>query len=126
MNSKVVLDAQNFNNLEEFYHEIYGLMKLYDDWKPAYNLDTLNDMLYSGFGEHETELIWENSEKSKSDLGKTATIQFYQNKINQGKPFNVNWAKEKLNALNENRGQTLFEILVEIFETHPKIKLNLN
>ena len=126
MKQKVILDAENFNNLDEFYIEIYGLMNLYEDWKPAHNLDTFNDMLYSGFGEAPVELIWKNSEKSNMDLGKMATIQFYQDKINHGKPFDVEWAKEKLKAIHENRGQTLFNILVEILETNPKIELHLN
>lgn len=124
MKPEFVLNGNDFDDLEGFYLVIYKLMTLYEDWKPAHNLDALNDMLYSGFGE-EAILIWENSEKSKIDLGTDATIDFYQNKINKGYPFNVEWAQEKLDELEVRKGQTLFDILVEIFSEHPKIKLIL-
>lgn len=124
MKPEFVINGNDFDDLEGFYVEIYKLMTLYDDWKPAHNLDALNDMLYSGFGENAI-LIWENSEKSKMDLGTDATIEFYQNKINQGHPFNIEWAQGKLDELEVGNGQTLFDILVEIFSEHPKIKLML-
>lgn len=99
MKQEFILNGNNFNDLNGFYIEIYKLMTLYEDWKRSHNLDALNDMLYSGFGE-EAILIWKNPEKSKIDLGTEATIDFYQNKINQGKPFNVEWAKEKLTEIH--------------------------
>lgn len=124
MNSKFFLNAYKFNDLKGFYEEIYSLMNLYEDWKPSHNLDALNDMLYSGFGENAV-LVWLNSEKSRKDLGKEATIEFYRNKINQGKPFNVEWAKSKLTEIEIGKGQTLFEIILEIFAEHPRVKLIL-
>lgn len=124
MKLEFTLKGNNFNDLDGFYIEIYRLMKLYDDWKPAHNLDALNDMLYSGFRENAV-LIWENSAKSKMDLGAKATIKFYQNKINHGQPFNVEWSKGKLTEIESGKGQTLFDILVEIFTEHPKIELIL-
>lgn len=120
-----ILNGNDFDDLEGFYIEIYKLMTLYDDWNPAYNFDVLNDMLYSGLGE-EAILIWKNSEKSKIDLGREATIHFYQNKINQGKPFNIDWAKEKLIEIEQGNGPTLFEIILEIITDHPKIELILD
>lgn len=124
MKQEFILNGNNFNDLKGFYIEIYKLMTLYENWEPSHNLDALNDMLYSGFGE-EAILIWKKSEKSKIDLGTEATINFYQNKINQGKPFNVEWAKEKLTEIHSGKGQTLFEIIKEIFTEHPKIELIL-
>lgn len=124
MEKEFTLNGNDFDDLEGFYTEIYKLMTLYEDWEPAHNLDALNDMLYSGFGE-EAILIWKNSEKSKIDLGSEATIDFYQNKINHGKPFNVEWAMEKLNEIQEGKGQILFEIILEIFDEHPRIDLVL-
>lgn len=124
MKPEFILNADDFNDLDGFYNQIYDMMTLYDDWKPAHNLDALNDMLYSGLGK-EAILIWTNSEKSKNDLGLNATLQFYQNKINQGKPYNIEWAKEKIEELNSGNGQTLFEILIEIFSEHPNIELIL-
>ena len=54
------------------------------------------------------------------------TKEFYENKIRQGKPFNVDLIKQKLGDLMDGKGQTLFEILVEIIESHQNIKLILD
>lgn len=125
MSVTVTLDASQFNDLEGFYTTIYGLMDWHEDWEPAHNLDTLNDVLYSGFGTGPVILIWEQAGKSKSELGLEATRVFYQNKIDQGKPYNITWAQEQLDALNTGEGQTLFDIIVEIFQSHQAITLLL-
>ncbi len=120
-----VINSSNFDNLEGFYTHIYALMDWQEDWEPAHNLDALNDVLYSGFGAEPVTLIWEDFTKSENDLGITATQAFYQNKIKQGKPYNIDWAKEQLNALMTGEGQTLFEIIVEIIQSHKQITLIL-
>ncbi|MFP3835705.1 ribonuclease inhibitor, partial [Chryseobacterium sp. SIMBA_028] len=74
----------------------------------------------------EVEIIWEESQKSKEDLGFELTKEFYENKIKQGKPFNVELIQDKLNELIDGKGQTLFEILIEIIEEHKNITLILD
>lgn len=123
MPATITLDANQFNDLEGFYTTIYGLMDWHEDWAPAHNLDTLNDVLYSGFGTEPIILVWQQAGKSKADLGLEATSVFYQNKIDQGKPYNVIWAQEQLDALNAGEGQTLFDIIVEILQSHKTITL---
>ena len=91
-----------------------------EDWKVG-TLDGFDDILY-GF---EGEIIWRESEKSKQDMGFEATKIFYENKIKQGKPFNVELIQQKLDDLIDGNGQTLFEILVEIIESHKNITLIL-
>ena len=49
----------------------------------------------------------------------------YENKIRQGKPFNIELMQQKLDDLTEGKGQTLFEILVEIIQSHSNIALKL-
>jgi len=82
--------------MDGFYTHIYGLMTLYPDWYPGHNLDALNDMSYIGFGNEEVTLMWLNSDKSRKEPGIEKTIEFYQKKIDQGAPYNVLWAKEKI------------------------------
>ena len=125
MRNNFFLDAERFNDLDGFYITIYSLMNLYDDWQPAHNLDALNDMLYSGFGKGEVQLTWQHANKSRKDLGLSATKVFYKNKIEQGPPFNVEWARQKVAALEEGIGQTLFDIIVEIIQEHKNIDLVL-
>jgi RNAse (barnase) inhibitor barstar len=125
MSFTYILDAEKFNNLEGFYTTIYGLMDWQEDWAPGHNLDALNDVLYGGFGPDPVILIWQQAGKSKAELGLAATQAFYQHKIDQGKPYNVIWAQEQLDALNAGEGQTLFDIIVEIIQSHQDITLVL-
>lgn len=92
-----------------------------EDWKVG-TLDGFDDILYGFKG----EIIWEDSQKSKEDLGLEATKKFYENKIRKGKPFNVNLAQQKLDELIAGNGQTLYEILAEIIESHKNITLVLD
>lgn len=66
-----------------------------------------------------------NAQKSKEDLGFDLTREFYENKIKQGKPFNLQLIQQKLDDLINGNGQTLFEILVQIIDSHKQIKLIL-
>ena len=120
-----VLKGENFNDPESFYREIYSLMPYLPYENPAPSLDTLNDVLYSSFGKEEVLLIWKNCDKSKLDLGLEATKQFYQHKLETGKPYNTVWAQQKLKELNENQHPTLFEIICSILEDHKHITLVL-
>lgn len=124
----IVINGGHFSSLAGFYEEVSGILMKDADWKIG-TLDGFNDVLYGGFGvfEHheEIEIVWKESEKSREDLGLEATQEFYENKIRQGKPFNIELAQEKLKDLTEGKGQTLFEILVEIIESHGDITLRL-
>ena len=92
-----------------------------EDWKVG-TLDGFDDILYGFKG----EMIWKDSQKSREDLGLEITKKFYENKIRQGKPFNINLAQQKLDDLIAGNGQTLYDILIEIIESHKNITLVLD
>ncbi|QIY89568.1 ribonuclease inhibitor [Chryseobacterium gallinarum] len=125
----IVIHGGHFSSLEGFYEEISKVLMKDTDWKVG-TLDGFNDILYGGFGifesHEEIEILWEESEKSRKDLGLIATKEFYENKIRKGKPFNIELVRQKLKDLTEGKGQTLFEILVEIIESHRNIILKLD
>lgn len=125
----IVIHGGHFSSLDGFYEEISKVLMKDTDWKVG-TLDGFNDILYGGFGgfenKEEIEIIWKESQKSKEDLGLKATREFYENKIKQGKPFNTELIQQKLNELNEVKGQTLFDILIEIIESHKNIVLKLD
>ena len=116
-----VINGSHFSDLSGFYEEISDVFMKDADWKVG-TLDGFDDILYGFRG----EIIWKDAEKSKKELGVEATKKFYENKINQGKPFNINLAQQKLDDLIDGNGQTLFEILIEILESHQNITLILN
>ncbi len=124
----IVIHGGHFSSLAGFYEEISSVMMKDADWKVG-TLDGFDDILYGGFGvfenKEEIEIIWKESEKSKQDLGFDATREFYNNKIRQGKPFNIELIQQKLDDLTEGKGQTLFDILVEIIQSHSNIALKL-
>lgn len=120
-NKRAVINGSHFSDLSGFYDEVFNVFTKDQDWKVG-TLDGFDDMLY-GF---EGEIIWKDFQKSKEDLGFAVTKEFYENKIRQGKPFNVQLNQQKLDGLNAGNGQTLFEILVEIIESHKNIQLILD
>ena len=115
-----VINGGHFSDLEGFYEEISQLFMKDEDWKVG-TLDGFDDILYGV----ETDITWKDSQKSKEDLGFDLTKEFYENKIKQGKPFNVKLIQQKLDELIAGNGQTLFEILIEIIESHKNITLIL-
>ena len=116
-----VINGSHFSDLSGFYEEVSDVFMKDEDWKVG-TLDGFDDILYAFRG----EIIWKESDKSKEDLGFEATKVFYENKIRQGKPFNINLAQQKLDDLIDGKGQTLFEILIEILESHQNITLTLD
>ncbi|MCD0480522.1 ribonuclease inhibitor [Chryseobacterium sp. LC2016-29] len=116
-----VINGGHFSDLEGFYEEISQLFMKDEDWKVG-TLDGFDDILYGV----ETDITWKDSQKSKEDLGLDLTKEFYENKIKQGKPFNVQLIQQKLDELIAGKGQTLFEVLIEIIESHQKIELILD
>ena len=116
-----VINGGHFSDLEGFYNEVSELFMNDEDWKVG-TLDGFDDILYGFQG----ELIWKDSRKSKEDLGFDLTKEFYENKIRQGRPFNVTLIQQKLDDLINGNGQTLFEILIEIIESHKNITLILD
>lgn len=124
----IVIHGGHFSSLEGFYEEASSVLMKDTDWKVG-TLDGFDDILYGGFGviygKEEIEIIWQESQKSKENLGFNATREFYENKIKQGKPFNIELIQQKLDELTKGEGQTLFEILVEIIESHSNIVLRL-
>lgn len=124
----IVIHGGHFSSLGGFYEEASNVFMKDVDWKVG-TLDGFNDILYGGFGvfenKEEIEIVWKESQKSKEDLGLTATREFYENKIRQGKPFNIELIQQKLDELTEGKGQTLFEILIEILQSHTNTTLRL-
>jgi RNAse (barnase) inhibitor barstar len=119
--SVTVINGRHFSDLEGFYDEVSRLLMKDEDWRVG-TLDGFDDILYGFQG----EITWKDAQKSREDLGSRLTQEFYENKIRQGKPFNVEMIRQKLDELMAGKGQTLFEILVEIIQSHQKITLILD
>lgn len=128
-NKTITIDGSRFSDLAGFYDEASLVFMKDTDWKVG-TLDGFDDILYGGFGvfenEDQAEITWKESQKSREDLGLETTRIFYENKIRQGKPYNIELIRQKLDELLSGKGQTLFEILIEIIESHKNITLILD
>lgn len=123
----LTLEGDKITDIPSFYDEINHVFMAGEDWKLAPNLDALNDMLYGSYGAAEADqpvrLIWKNMEKSRNALGVEATRQFYANKLQKPKAFNVAQISQRLAELENGSGATYFEIVLEIIAQHPRIQL---
>lgn len=98
-----------------------------ETWKIDQSLDAFNDLLYGGFGSignsNTIEIIWLDIELSREALGYEATKQYYLAKLQPGSLFNKDLFTEKLYRLEHGDGQTYFDIIIEIIESHHTINL---
>ena len=115
---RIVVDGDRFSDVQGFYAEISA--KLAPDQEPVRGLDGLNDLLRGGFGETETyeplEIRWLHSEKSRRDLGREATIAYYESRLPRVHPKNREKAEQRLENLRNGKGKTLFEQITELME----------
>lgn len=73
----IIINGDNFSDIETFYDEIDNVLTKNLDWKTGHNLNAFNDLLCGGFGVFEydetVKIIWNNFSKSKQALGQEMT-----------------------------------------------------
>ena len=52
---EIIINGNNFSDLEGFYSEIDRILTKDLDWKTGHNLNAFNDLLRGGFGVHQYE-----------------------------------------------------------------------
>lgn len=126
---KLYFDADRFSSLKQFYDEVENVLTKGLDWKIGRNLDAFEDLLRGGFGTFKygepIELIWKHSEKSKKDLGWPATVRYLEAKLKTCHPTNRQAVKKDLVLAKSGKGETLFEILLDILRSQKHVKLTL-
>jgi len=69
----LIINGDNFSDEETFYCEIDNILTKDLDWQTGHNQNAFNDLLYGGFGVHESgeslKLIWAQFSKSKDKMG---------------------------------------------------------
>jgi len=129
MKKTVIIHGQYISSLETFYDEIENELTKDLGWKTGRNLDAFNDLLRGGFGVYEYEepflLIWENSGYSKNHLGWEETIRYVKSKLKTCHPANTQYVEEDLRLAQQHKGQTLFEIIVDIIKSHEHIEFRM-
>ncbi|GAA6136944.1 hypothetical protein NBRC116583_06910 [Arenicella sp. 4NH20-0111] len=113
MTNTYVLNANDFSNLIEFYDLIGELLLPDEFW--GKNLDALNDILSGGFNIPDSpfEIVWENIEKSKNDLGARETIIWYEAKLFTQED-NRQYIRNQIAELRSHKGDTLFDFIYDV------------
>jgi RNAse (barnase) inhibitor barstar len=130
VNKAIVLNGSKISSLDTFYDEVESKLTKDLDGETGRNLDAFNDVLRGGFGVYEYEepikLIWKNSNESQQKLGWDETVKYISAKLKTCHPTNIQSVKDDLDLAQQHKGQTLFELIVDIIRTHQHIKLHLN
>ncbi|MDA3613433.1 barstar family protein [Polluticaenibacter yanchengensis] len=127
MTNTIIINGNNIHDIQSFYQEINRVFMYGEDWQLGNSLDAFNDLLYGGYGtmkDHETTtIIWLAFEKNRLDLGYECTKDYYKQKLAQPELFNQKYFLDQLEALEDGKGQTYFDILAEIISEHGNIEL---
>lgn len=111
------IDGSGFDSLEGFFQEVSARV-VSEPW--GENLDAFNDILRGGFGTPEGGFVlrWVNSERSRQALGYPKTARYLEEILRRCHPANTASVTAKLKKARAGEGDTLFDILVEIFRVH--------
>ncbi|HDS1037977.1 TPA: barstar family protein [Stenotrophomonas maltophilia] len=121
------IEGHAITGIDSLYAEINRVFMAGEDWQLGPSLDALDDLLYGGYGAlagHATAtVVWRDIEHSRAALGADATLAWLDAKLQQPGTFNVDAIHRQRAALARGDGQTYFEIVMEIFAGHPRIRL---
>ncbi|MEG0915998.1 MAG: ribonuclease inhibitor [Myroides sp.] len=127
MTKKIFINGSNISDKKSLYQEINRVFMAKEDWKIGESLDALNDLFYGGFGlidgNEPIELTWKNFDHNKELFGFDFTIEFYQEKLKQPKVFSTKIIQQNISDLENGKGLTYFEMILEIIAEHKNITL---
>ncbi len=123
-----IIDSNNFETLEGFYDEVQSVLTN-NFTEFGRNLDAFSDILEGGFGKFEygepIKIMWKNAHKSRLDLGFPETIKYFKIKLKRCHPTNRTLVLEELRNAQDHKGETIFDILVNIVYEHEHIEFHL-
>ena len=118
----IYIEGSSLNDIASFYQQLNEQLMQDEDWKLGESLDAFDDLLYGGYGAWKDydvlEIIWTDIARSESVLGIAMTKKYYEAKRQAGSTFNQDFISKKLQELEEGTGQTYFEMLMDIIESH--------
>lgn len=128
MNKIFIIDGVKFSDFKGFCKEFSDKV-LSGTYEWHGNLDALNDILFGGFGDIETEeqftIVWRNSAKSKVDLGYSETIVILNEKLHNCPQSYAEEGIQKIIDAKMNKGPTIFEEIEEIILENENVTLKL-
>lgn len=127
MSVELTLQGSVILDIPSLYAELNRVFMADEDWALGNSLDALDDLLYGGYGalqgQQNVTVVWKDMETSRAALGVAATTAWLQQKLYQSGRFNSTSLQAQLLALRQGCGQTYFDIVLDIFASHPDIHL---
>ena len=108
-------DGARFDDLDGFWDEVERVLIPGRAW--GRNLDAFSDVLSGGFGlPAGFQVRWVNAARSRQRLGFDATVKWLEARLPEVYPSNRAEFSRRLEHARNQRGETLFEALVDILE----------
>lgn len=118
------IEGSRIHGISDLYTELNRVFMANESWQLGESLDALDDLLYGGYGTVPTDsnatIVWADHAHTQAALGVEATRAYYLAKLARPEQFNEALFREKLADLDAGTGQTYFEIVAEIFASHPR------
>jgi RNAse (barnase) inhibitor barstar len=120
-----IIDGNNFRTLEEFWLEVEIIFANFIDGVGCFgrNLDAFRDILC--VAKDNTIVIWKNSKLSLQTLNYSETIRQLEKRVAECHPSNIDLVKKEIKFAKMNRGEIVFDWLIEIFLEEENIELRL-
>lgn len=126
---EVELRGAAITDIASLYDELNRVFMADEDWQLGPSLDALDDLLYGGFGAafgHErVRVVWRDHARSRDALGVATTASWYEAKLAQPGTFNTEKVTRDLAELRASGGPTYFDLVLEVFASHPNVELVL-
>ena len=120
-----VIDGSRFDGLGGFWNEVERVLIPNAKW--GRNLDALADVLAGGFGTPTGGFVvrWVNAARSREQLGFPETVRWLERRLPEVHASNRAEFARRLEHARNQRGETLFEALVDIFRSVPGVTFEL-
>jgi RNAse (barnase) inhibitor barstar len=120
-----VIDGSRFDGLGGFWNEVERVLIPNAKW--GRNLDALADVLAGGFGTPTGGFVvrWVYAARSRELLGFPETARWLEQRLPEVHASNRAEFARRLEHARNQRGETLFEALVDIFRSVPGVTFEL-
>jgi hypothetical protein len=127
----VRVDGSRVRDIASFYDALNRAFMAGESWQLGPSLDALDDLLYGGFGAlhgapGRTRVVLRDHERIRRALGRDATLAWRRDKLARPGTFDAEAAAREVAELEAGRGQTYFDIVLDVFAGHPEIELVLD
>lgn len=145
---EVELRGAAITDIASLYDELNRVFMADEDWQLGPSLDALDDLLYGGYGaafgsatDHSAgpstgsgtgtvtgrlRVVWRDHARSRDALGVATTASWYEAKLAQPGRFNTEKVTRDLAGLRASGGPTYFDLVLEVFSSHPNVELVLD